>query len=68
MDECPKEGCFHWICPGGAADMSRKTHKDLETAFKEGNWVSFPDGGCSCTWGRCTRIDPKGEDDFFEPV
>lgn len=47
--------------------MSRKTHKSVQDAFKDGKWVSFPEGGCSCTWGSCNRIDPASEDDFFEP-
>jgi hypothetical protein len=64
--ECPKDGCFHWITPGGAADMSGKLHQSVQDSFKDGEWVKFPDGGCSCTWGKCTRLHEDGENDFFE--
>ncbi len=64
---CPKEGCFHWVCPGGAADVSGKTHASVDDAFKNGEWRSFPDGGCACSFGKCTRLDPDGEADFYEP-
>lgn len=65
--ECPEEECFHWIPPGGSADMSRKTHKSLKEAFKKGEWVHFPYGGCSCTWGKCNRLHDDATEDFYEP-
>jgi hypothetical protein len=63
--ECPKEKCFHWICPGGAADMSGGIYKDLQESFAKGKWQSFPDGGCSCTH-KCTRLHADGEADYYE--
>lgn len=70
MNECPKDECFHWIPPGGAADMSGKTYKepDMKKILKKIKWTFFPEGGCSCTSGKCTRIHPDGEADFFEPL
>ena len=67
MKECPKEGCFHWISPGGATDVSGKVHQSLQDSFKNGTWVNFPKGGCSCSLGKCTRLHEDGEDDFYEP-
>ncbi len=65
-EECPKDKCFHWIPPGGAADMSGGTYQNLQESFDKGKWVKFPIGGCSCTFGKCIRIHPDGEADFFE--
>ena len=67
-EECPKEKCFHWIPPGGMADMSGKTYKekDMREILKKIKWTVFPVGGCSCS-SACTRIHPDGEGDFFEP-
>ncbi len=66
--ECPKDWrCFHWIPPGGFAEMSGETHKSLDKAFKSEKWIAFPDGGCSCSFGKCTRLCADGEADFFEP-
>lgn len=66
LPECPKEKCFYWICPGGAADMSGKTYATVEDAFKKGKWQSFPDGGCSCL-KKCSRLHEDGEGDYYEP-
>lgn len=66
MKECPKDGCFNWIPPGGAADMSGKIHQTLQESFSNGDWKSFPDGGCSCP-GKCVRLHEDGDDDYFEP-
>jgi hypothetical protein len=67
MKECPQEKCFHWIIPGGAADMSGKTYQTLLDSFKNGDWQEFPYGECSCTWGKCNRLHDDGIDDYFEP-
>jgi hypothetical protein len=64
--KCPKEKCWHWICPGGAAEMSGGTFKTLKESFKKGKWVSFPDGGCSSP-EKCIRLNPEAKEDFFEP-
>jgi hypothetical protein len=64
--ECPKEKCFHWICPGGAADMSGQVYKDLQESFQKGKWVKFPDGGCSCS-EKCVRLHPDSSEDWYEP-
>jgi len=67
VDECPKEKCFFWICPGGAADMSGQIHQSLADSFKNGKWVKFPEGGCSCS-SKCARIHPESTEDWFEPT
>lgn len=64
--ECPKEKCFFWIPPGGLADMSGGTYQSLAESFQNGKWVPFPNGGCSCTLGKCTRLHADGDADFFE--
>jgi hypothetical protein len=52
---CPERYCFFWIPPGGRA-------------HQKGRWVSFPEGGCSCSLGICTRLPgAKGERDYYEP-
>ena len=61
---CPKDECFHWIPPGGAADVSGKIHQTLEESFEKGKWKNFPEGGCSCT-KKCIRLYQSGED-YFE--
>jgi hypothetical protein len=67
-DFCPGKYCFMWVPPGGKADMSGRSYKSLEKAFaNQKDWVSFPKGGCSCSRGICTRIDPvNGDGDFYE--
>lgn len=71
-EECPKEECWHWIPPGGMADMSGKTYQgEMKEILKKIKFTKFPLGGCACTWGKtgkCTRIHPDGEADFFEPL
>jgi hypothetical protein len=58
-----------WITPGGKADMSGREYSSPEEALARfDEWVEFPEGGCSCTFGRCTRQDPVGGDrDWYEP-
>lgn len=65
--ECPKDKCFHWVCPGGFADMSGKVHSSVESSFTNGEWGKFPDGGCTCQQ-KCIRIFEDAEFDFFEPI
>jgi len=67
MKDCPEEKCFHWICPGGAADMSGKIYQSLQESFDHGDWVEFPYGGCSCGFGKCNRLHDDGTEDYFEP-
>lgn len=68
-DQCPKKFCFHWIPPGGMADMTGKEYSSLREALAtRSNWTPFPDGGCSCMFGPCTRLDPvNGSRDHYEP-
>ncbi len=66
---CPGRYCFQWIPPGGAADMSGRKYGSFEEAIarREG-WEQFPQGGCSCAFGLCTRLDPvAGDCDWYEP-
>jgi len=66
--ECPKDDCFHWVCPGGSADISNKTHKSIQESLKNGQWVRFPEGGCACTFGKCSRIHENEVVDYFEAL
>lgn len=68
-DQCPGEYCFQWIPPGGSADMSGRSYGSVREALaRRDGWVDFPDGGCSCTFGVCTRLDPvAGDRDWYEP-
>jgi hypothetical protein len=68
LPQCPKAQCFHWILPGGYADMSGGIYKDIKDSFAHGDWKAFPEGGCSCTSGKCLRLFPDGTGDFFEPL
>lgn len=68
-DFCPGRYCVFWVTPGGSADMSGRIYRSLEDALAphEG-WVKFPKGGCSCSFGVCTRTDPvAGDHDWYEP-
>lgn len=65
---CPERFCFHWVPPGGMADMTGEEHASFEEAIAvNSRWTSFPEGGCACIWGRCIRSDRKGSRDFYEP-
>lgn len=67
-DFCPGRYCLFWVPPGGSADMSRRTYKSLKEALsKHDGWVKFPNGGCGCSFGSCTRLDPiAGDHDWYE--
>lgn len=62
---CPKDDCFYWITPGGAADMSGQIYQSLEESFAKGKWKEFPDGGCSCRH-KCSRLHDDSKTDYFE--
>jgi hypothetical protein len=49
--------------------MSGRRYASLKEAFKHrDDWVEFPQGGCCCTFGKCTRLDPvEGDHDWYEP-
>ena len=69
--ECPQcdgpDGCFHWIPPGGMADMSGRTYKgEMKNILPKIEWTHFPYGGCSCRH-KCKRIHEDGTEDYFEP-
>jgi hypothetical protein len=65
---CPERYCFFWIPHGGSADMSGQIQSSVDAAFREGGFASFPEGGCSCTFGICMRLPgAKGERDWYEP-
>ena len=66
---CPGLYCYHWIMPGGSADMSRRIHGSVEEALSgSSGWQVFPDGGCSCSFGLCSRLDPvHSTKDWYEP-
>lgn len=68
-DFCPGRYCFMWVPPGGPADMSGRSYDSFQEAVtRRDDWVEFPQGGCSCSIGLCTRIDPFGGDrDWYEP-
>ncbi len=67
-DICPKQFCFHWLLPGGMAETSGRRFKSVRDAAKSGFWLSYPDGGCACTYGVCTRLDAEsGISDCYEP-
>lgn len=65
---CPEKYCFHWVTPGGYADMTGRRYASREEALRNAKWTPFPDGGCSCTFGLCKRLDSvNGSQDFYEP-
>ena len=65
---CPEEFCFHWCSTGGWAEMSGKAFTSVRDAMRSGTTVHFPDGGCACSFGLCTRKDPvNGDHDWYEP-
>ncbi len=49
--------------------MSGRTYSSVEEALaNSGSLVKFPHGGCSCSFGICTRLDPvAGDRDWYEP-
>lgn len=49
--------------------MSGRTYRSIKEAFiRRDGWVDFPKGGCSCSFGLCTRLDPiAGDHDWYEP-
>lgn len=68
-DVCPGKYCFQWVSPGGAANMSGRSYRSLQEALnRRDDFVEFPQGGCSCSFGLCTRLDPiAGDRDWYEP-
>ncbi len=66
---CPGRYCFMWVPPGGAADMSGRSYRSFQEAITwRDDRVEFPHGGCSCSFGLCTRLDPvAGDRDWYEP-
>src|SRR5688572_17896449 len=68
-DFCPGRYCFQWVPPGGFADLSGRTYRSFEEAIaRRDDWVEFPQGGCACSFGLCTRLDPvDGDRDWYEP-
>jgi hypothetical protein len=67
-DICPREFCFHWVVPGGFASPPGKTYRSRQEMLEDSvNWPMWPDGGCACPFGRCTRLDGvTGDADFYE--
>lgn len=65
---CPQRYCFHWVPPGGAADMSGRAYDTFAEAITpREDWVKFPDGGCGCCFGKCSRIEPGPDaSDWYE--
>ena len=49
--------------------MSGRSYRSVREALaRRDGWVEFPRGGCSCTSGVCTRLDPvAGGRDWYEP-
>lgn len=69
-DICPKDFCFNWIPPDGNAEVSNVLHSSIDEALEQSSsFKSFPEGGCSCTFGPCSRIDQSPEArDWYEAV
>jgi len=69
VDVCPEKYCFFWVRPGGRANMSDHPHPSLEEALESPDgWVDFPNGGCACSLGTCTRHNAAdGDHDWYEP-
>lgn len=68
-DICPEKYCEFWVPPGGKADMSGRVYRSLREAMgPHDGWVDFPEGGCACTFGSCTRNKAAvGDRDWYEP-
>src|SRR5262245_20482684 len=45
---CPEKYCFHWVTPGGYADVTGRRYASREEALRNAECTPFPDGGCSC--------------------
>ncbi len=67
-DICPREFCFHWVVPGGFAAPRGKSYKSRREMLEDSvNSRMWPDGGCVCPFGCCTRLDgAAGDADFYE--
>jgi hypothetical protein len=67
-DLCPEIYCFHWVPAGGAADLSGRTYSSFQEAVtRRADWIEFPQGGCGCGFGVCTRMDKvAGDHDWYE--
>jgi hypothetical protein len=65
---CPQEYCFHWVVPGGMTSPPGRKYKSTLEAFQDSkNWLAWPEGGCACEKGCCTRLDPvNGDRDYYE--
>jgi hypothetical protein len=64
MEECPKEKCWFWMKAG---TMYAPGHyPSLDAALVE--LKPIKEEGCHCSWGRCTRLHPDGDGDFYEPA
>jgi hypothetical protein len=69
LDRCPERYCFHWVTPGGCANISRRAYDSLADSFADHDaWVDFPEGGCACDLGPCIRLSrAAGAKDWYEP-
>jgi hypothetical protein len=48
--------------------MSGQIYSSVDEAFRKAAFTSFPEGGCSCTFGICRRLPgAKSERDHYEP-
>ena len=49
--------------------MSGRSYRSVQEALtRSDGWVRFPRGGCSCSSGLCTRLEPvAGNRDWYEP-
>lgn len=49
--------------------MTGTAYPSLQAALAaKSRWTSFPTGGCSCSWGTCSRLRPgKEARDYYEP-
>jgi hypothetical protein len=65
---CPEKYCFHRVTPGGYADMTGRKYASREEALRLAEWTLFPDGGCSCMFRLCKRLDSvNASQDLQEP-
>jgi len=69
LNICPQRYCFFWTSSGGKADMSGKTYESFEEAIEASNTgVTFINGGCACSFGKCYRdTDNSADKDWYEP-
>ena len=49
--------------------MSGRLYNSVQEAITHrDDWVEFPQGGCRCSFGLCTRLDHvAGDRDWYEP-